>query len=186
MKLSVAALLVGALAIWTMFQFDWAIQRRDRETIADARRILATTRPYHARMRALAAERDRALEVARTAASAAESLDTTVHRLAGDTTIIGLRLRFPPLDSLLVAYDRRDGLRLRQLAALEIARQADARALRFTAPRVVQLEASLGDVVEIADCRLLGIRWLPRCPGRTLSFFVGSGLGFGAGLLLGG
>lgn len=171
------ALAAAALVLLLLARWDGAVNQRDAETIADARQILALSRPFHEQIARLAAERDRALLAAARARAAAQTIDTTIARLNADTTVVGLRLHFPTLNELLVSYERRDSLRLRELAARDLAQRFDARALRLTAPRVVQLEASLTGVVAIADCHLLGVSFLPRCPSRTLSFFLGLGAG---------
>jgi hypothetical protein len=171
------ALAAAALVLVVLARWDGAIGQRDAETIADARRLLALTKPFHAQIARLASERDSALAVAARARTAAQGLDTTIARLSADTTVIGLRLRFPTLNELLVSYERRDSTRLREILALQAAHAADARALRLAVPRVVDLEGSLTKVVAIADCHILGVKFLPRCPSRTLSFVIGTGVG---------
>lgn len=184
-RVPIGALVVAALVLYALARWDAAIGSRDAEIIADARRLLSLSKPFHARIARLAAIRDSALADAARARSGAQALDVRIDRQLSDTTIIGLRLRFPPLDSLLAAYDERDALRLREIRARELAFGAESYALRLSVPRIGQLEYSLGRVVEIADCHMLGIRWLPRCPSRTVAFFGGSGIGFVVGLLVG-
>lgn len=42
--------------------------------------------------------------------------------------------------------------------------------------RVAELERHLASVLTVADCHLLGVGFLPRCPGRTTAFVLGAGL----------
>lgn len=43
--------------------------------------------------------------------------------------------------------------------------------------RVADLERNLRATVAIAECRMLGLRFLPRCPSRTVSAVLGLGVG---------
>jgi Tfp pilus assembly protein PilE len=50
--------------------------------------------------------------------------------------------------------------------------------------RVAELEPLLTRGLKIVDCRVMGLRFMPRCPSRTASFFVGAGLGAAGALLV--
>lgn len=51
--------------------------------------------------------------------------------------------------------------------------------------RVADLERHLRETLAIADCRMLGLRFLPRCPSRTVSAVLGLGIGATAVLVSG-
>ncbi len=57
--------------------------------------------------------------------------------------------------------------RLQAFADSTRADQAEARA--------ALLEQNLTATLTVADCRMLGVKFLPRCPGRTASFLLGAG-----------
>jgi len=40
--------------------------------------------------------------------------------------------------------------------------------------RIAELERHLASVLTVADCHVLGAKWLPRCPGRTTAFVLGA------------
>ena len=42
--------------------------------------------------------------------------------------------------------------------------------------RVAELERHLASVLTVADCHILGAKWLPRCPSRTVSAALGAGV----------
>jgi hypothetical protein len=59
-------------------------------------------------------------------------------------------------------------------AYLEHARLADSTRADRAEARVVDLGRNLAAILDVADCHILGARFLPRCPSRTVSFVLGA------------
>jgi len=53
---------------------------------------------------------------------------------------------------------------------------ADSTRAASAEARAVELERHLASVLTVADCHILGAKFLPRCPGRTTAFVVGAGV----------
>ena len=64
---------------------------------------------------------------------------------------------------------------------LLLARVGDSTRADLAEARVATLEAHLAATLTIADCRVMGLKWFPHCPSRSLSFILGAG---GASLAL--
>ncbi len=84
-------------------------------------------------------------------------------------------------DSLPVLMRQRAVLRERILddsaayGRLLLARAGDSTRADLAEARVATLEAHLAATLTVADCHIGGMKWLPRCPSRTMSFLLGAG-----------
>jgi len=93
-------------------------------------------------------------------------------------------------ESLTVLVQTRDTLRAQVTTCCSLARQwelafrADSNRADLAERRNGELEQHLADVLKVAECHMLGARWLPRCPSRTASFLLGAGTAGSLALLL--
>jgi hypothetical protein len=69
-------------------------------------------------------------------------------------------------------------------AALTVKDVADSIRADRAEAAVDSAEARMRAVVKVADCRMLGIGFLPRCPSRTLSLVLGIAGGATAALVV--
>lgn len=95
-----------------------------------------------------------------------------------------------PAESLPVVLAQRDTAL--QLASFwqatasrwELAYRADSMRAVSLESRLTLLEANLAATLTVADCRLLGLHFLPRCPSRNTAAVVGVGVGIVGTLLV--
>jgi hypothetical protein len=59
----------------------------------------------------------------------------------------------------------------------EAAFRAESLRADFAVARANDLELNTAALLRVADCHMLGVHFLPRCPSRTVSAAVGAGVG---------
>ena len=69
-------------------------------------------------------------------------------------------------------------------ARLDLARRADSTRADQADRRVALLETQLASVLTVADCHMLGLGFLPKCPSRTVSAVLGAGAAVGVVLIV--
>jgi hypothetical protein len=181
-------LVAGAAAVllvfWLFAHWEAQIAGRDQATIAAAQQWLKAGAARRAERAALLAQ-------AQTSALRAAALAREARRhAAGDSLLnAGLDRATTAVDSLPIVLAQRDSARAAvaswadAFAALTVARVADSTRADRAEAALAEGERHLTGVVEIADCHLLGIGFLPRCLSRTASLVVGGLVGAGAAVV---
>lgn len=160
MKVRLPALifLVAATAALLYLFGKWQAGQgiEDRNIIEAAERSLAAGKAWRARRAKLVA-------IARAHVDTARQLQITIPPIT---------LEMGPVQLRGIAHDW-------QAVAVqwELADRADSTRADDAERRVADLELRLHDVLRVADCHILGAKFLPRCPSRTVSFLVGAGTG---------
>ncbi|HEX9239192.1 MAG TPA: hypothetical protein VF910_00880 [Candidatus Bathyarchaeia archaeon] len=127
-----------------------------------AQQVLALGNAFRLRQTELANRAASALQASRRGERAVKAFrDSLAHAPTPHDTI---RIQ-GAVNDLLVA--QRDSLTIAEAYQRARAERAES--------RVTLLEANLRATLMVADCHIGGLRWLPRCPGRTLSFLIGAG-----------
>jgi hypothetical protein len=74
--------------------------------------------------------------------------------------------------------------RTHEAAECQVALLACSERALIAEARVAELEPLLTRGLKIVDCRILGLRFAPRCPSRVVTFVVGVGLGVTGALVV--
>ncbi len=161
----------AAIFLYVFAQWQQRAATEDQGVIQSAQTALALGHSFRVRNAALA-------ERAKTALAASVAKNQVIHALRGAlqhalTPQDTIRIQVILVDSLTA---QRDSLTLAEAFQRTRAERAEA--------RVSLLELNLQATLTVADCRLLGVRWLPRCPSRNLSALLGLGTGAIAALAL--
>lgn len=180
----VGAAIIG-VALYGLGRWDAAVSSREAPAIAGARAWLAAGNARRADRARLIAARDRAgaradrlAAEARTHAASDEALNAALDRA---TTAV---------DSLPIVLAQRDTARAavaswaQAFAALTLKDRADSTRADRAEAAADTAAAHLRALIPIADCHMLGLGFLPRCPSRVLSAVLGVGTGAAAVLLL--
>lgn len=182
--LLVAGAAVVLLVLWFFARWDAQISQGDQATIAAAQQWLQAGK-------ARRLERGHLLAVALNAMTKATALqrEAQVHA-AGDRQLdAALGRARAAVESLSLVVAQRDSARAavtnwaQAFASLMVARLADSTRADRAEAALAEGERHLTDVVIIADCHLLGVGFLPRCPSRTVSLVVGGIVGAGAAVV---
>ena len=179
-KLSVplGVLLLGACGVAMLFWWSGKQGTEEGAVIHAAEQALAAGKAYRTRQAKLQEVAQRALNRATVAIAADRAKDASVRELT-------VRLASQPNDSTRVIILRqlvdtlmtqRDSARA-AIGALLIRMVADSARANAAEIRVAELERHLHATLVIAQCRWLGIRFLPKCPSRTVSAVLGFGVG---------
>jgi hypothetical protein len=166
--------LAGALVIYLFGRWEQAQGSEDGAIIQAAHNALTAGKAYRARQAKLASIAQQAGNRAALAIQGIHAKDTTIARLnaqlARDTT---------PQDStpalvakLSIVEGQRDSA-MSALADLRIKGLADSTRISNAESRVAVLESNLHATLTVAECHLLDVSFLPKCPSRTLSYVLG-------------
>jgi hypothetical protein len=148
--------ILGAIGLYWFGKWSERQGAEDRNIIQAAQRSLATGKAYRAHMAKLKT-------VSRVHADSARTIQVTIPPIT--LTMTPVQLRGAALDWQRVALQWELAFRAESLRAVT----ADT--------RVVDLETRLREVLTVADCHILGVSFLPRCPSRTVSFVLGAAAG---------
>jgi len=174
----VATLAAGLVLLYLLGKFVGRGSAEDQGVIRAATTALAQGKAYRQRLAILQAAAQRAQGRATVAIAADRAKDAEIRRL---TTV--LALDSTARDSVVTLTQMVDTLTSQRdsarsaVAALLFRSVADSTRSALAEARVAQLEANLRATLSVADCRLLGIGWMPRCPSRTASGLIGLGTG---------
>lgn len=161
----------AAIFLYVFAQWQQRASTEDQGVIQSAQAALALGHNFRVRNAALAERAKQALAVS-------QAKDQVIARLRGNlaaarTPQDTIRIQVILVDSLTA---QRDSLTLAEAFQRVRAERAEA--------RVSLLELNLQATLKIAECRIGGIRWFPRCPSRTTSLVLGLGTGALAVLVL--
>lgn len=169
---------VAAVALYLFGRWQSAQGRESGAIITQARQSLASGKAYRARQFALQQIARSNMALAREAQRVASirgaliaKLDTALDRASTvrDSMPIVLRqvveLRGQVSDLLFANLK------------LERARFGDSTRADEAEGRVAELERNTASLLTVGDCHIAGVRFLPRCPSRTVSLVVGLGIG---------
>lgn len=175
LRVPLATIVLGVLALYVFAQRQQSQGAESGSVFDAAAHELHMHKAWEARSAKLAAIAQAAAQNGRrwkakaeVAAPAAAQLDAT---LAAATTM---------RDSNGVLVHQVEFYRGQSLAweesshAFERAWLADSTRAGAAEARVTELEQHLAQVLTVADCHILGAKFLPRCPGRTTAFVVGA------------
>lgn len=172
---------VAALVLYGIGRWSAGIDAREADAIARAHAWLEAGK-------ARRADRARLIAAATAAQARADGFAAAARaHEASDTALNAALDRVKTaVDSLPIVLAQRDSARAsvaswaQAFAALTLVARADSlRAVRAEAA-ADSAEARLRDILPIADCHVLGLGFLPRCPSRTVSLLIGGILGAGA------
>jgi hypothetical protein len=177
-RLPFGTLLVGGLLLALLFWWSGRQGAESGAVIHAAHQALASGKAYRSRQAKLQAVAQRALNRAVVAIASDRAKDASLRelqtRLAGVATdserVVALRQIVDTVSA------QRDSARS-ALGYLLVRLVADSTRAFHAENRVAELERHLAAVLRVADCRILGISWAPRCPSRTVSAVVGATLG---------
>lgn len=157
-RLSIPLFLLAAAAVSLYYFGKWQAGQgiENRDVIRAAERSLAAGKAWRAR-------RTKLLAIARAHADTARHLQITIPPVT---------LKMGPVELRGIVIDWQ-----RVAAHWELADRADSTRADDAESRVADLELRLHDVLKVADCHILGAKFLPSCPSRPVSFAVGMGAG---------
>lgn len=176
LRVPLVAIVVAAIALYVFAQWTERQGLEDQGIIRGAEHALATGQAWRARQAKLAAIARAAVQTGRGWKAKAEAAAPAAAQLAATLT-----LATTARDSNGVLVHQVEFYRGQSLAweesshAFERAWLADSTRAGSAEARVTDLEQHLAQVLTVADCRLLGVKFLPRCPGRTTAFVLGAG-----------
>jgi len=154
LRVPLVTIAIGAIALYVFAQWTARQGAEDQRIIQAAEHALASGKAYRGRIAKLAAASRAHADTARTR----QVLIPIVTPAMTTTEIRG------------VAIDWQ-----RVARQWELAFRAESTRAVVAEGRVAELERHLAQVLTVADCRMLGIEFLPRCPGRTTAFVLGAG-----------
>lgn len=166
------AIVLALLLFWARGPSD------DAGAIERAKVALAQGKAYRIRLAKVQAVADRALARATVAIASDHAKDGAIRHLT-----VQLAQDSTARDSVQTLLAVRDTLTLQRdsaraaVGALLLRVTADSTLRAISQQRVDSLEMHLANMLTIADCRLLGVKFLPRCPSRTTSTIIGIGVG---------
>src|SRR6266566_7430500 len=151
---------IGIVALWGFLRWNAAQGAEDTGAIRTAENALALGHAFRARQEVLAQRAKTALESSRTLERAVSALRGQLQH--APTIRDTVRIQVVLIDSLTA---QRDSLTIAEAYQRARAERAES--------RVALLESNLRSTLTVADCRLLGASWLPRCPSRNLTALLG-------------
>ena len=166
------------LALGLALLFGARTPSEDRVAIKRAELALAQGKAYRSQLTKIKAVADRALARATVAIAADHAKDGAIRSLT-----VQLAQDSSARDSVQTLLAVRDTLTVQRdsaraaVASLLLLRTADSIMVAISRQRVDSLERHLANVLTIADCRMLGVKFLPRCPSRTTATIAGIGIG---------
>jgi len=177
LRVPLVAIVLAALALYIFGKWTATQGIEDQGIIRGAEHALATGKAWRARQAKLAAIAQANVDTARqwkakaiARAPLAAQLDTalTVVKTARDSNVVLLEHTAVLREQVLFWEASARGFEQAWLADSTRADGAEA--------RVAELERHLASVLTVADCRMLGVRFLPRCPSRMVSAALGAGV----------
>lgn len=185
MNRPVAIVIVGAAAaavlLYALGRWDAAVSRRGDEAIVAAKAWLAAgnaRRAERARLLAIAAEQGRRAAQLVAEARAHVASDTVLDRALERAT--------SAVDSLPIVLAQRDSARAavaswaQAFAAVTLKDRADSVRADRAETALDSAEIRMRNLLAVADCHWLGVKFLPKCLSRTASFVVGAAGGAAA------
>ncbi len=170
-----ALLLLGALLLAALQVWDRATTARLEDGVQQVRVALAQHKSWQRQQDEMKRQRDAALALAAVHRARWQDMEQSRGQLdqqlaqARDTAALVVALK-----GIVLVQDRvinslkRENMAL--YAALAISQaQADS-----AAARVAQLERASAQLLKSADCHIMGLGFLPRCPSRTTSLIIGA------------
>jgi hypothetical protein len=183
-RIPAITLVVGLLIIFGLSRYWVKASLESAGVIGASRATLRLRKPFHAQMRALQAVSQRYADSARILRQVAEAKGGLIRSLDTALTRAGTMR-----DSLLVVVNQREAFQSQAAVCCQLAHQwelafrADSTRADRAEARVTDLEGHLANTLTIADCHLLGAKWLPRCMSRTASALLGAGIASAALIL---
>lgn len=174
LSIPLVALVLAGAAFYYLGQWSGAQGSEDHTAIVAAERALAAGKAWRARRVTLLAAAQAHADTARRLAAQAETREPVI--VALDTVIARATSSGDSLAGLVmqnVQLRRQSAERGAALIQMTRARWADSTRADDAERRVTDLELHLDHILDIADCHLLGVKFLPRCPNRTVSFVAG-------------
>jgi len=176
---------LGGLALLGFLKYESAQGAESGLIIASARQALESGNAYRSHLGALQRAGQALRDSARSQTNVARLRGLLVAKL--DTA---LSQAVTQRDSLRIVLVQRDTLKAQLTLAQatahawEMADRADSMGKAVAEARVADLERNLTATLGVAECRLLGLHFLPRCPSRTAVGLLGLGTGALAVLVL--
>lgn len=176
LRVPIVGLALGALLLYALAQFTARQDVESQDIIQAAEHAIAAGKAWRARQAKLAAIAQAATQSGRTwrakaeaAASAAVQLEAVLAQATTAPESIGVLVHQ-------VEFYRGQALAWAESShAFERAWLADSTRADLAEGRVATLEQHLAHVLTVADCHILGAKFLPRCPSRTVSAALGAG-----------
>jgi hypothetical protein len=176
LRVPILTIAAAAVALYAFGMCQARSGREDAAIIRSAEQALAVGKAYRARQAQLGAIARAQADSAAAWKRRAQARDPRIAQLdtalaqattARDSNVVlgqqNLELRGQVADWQ-VAFGR-----------LDLARLADSTRADRAEARVALLEQHLAATLTVADCRMLGLRFLPRCPSRLVSAALGAG-----------
>jgi hypothetical protein len=177
LRVPLVAIVLAALALYVFGKWTATQGLEDQGIIRAAEHAIATGKAWRARSARLAAIARASADSARrwkakaiVAAPVAAQLDTALAQaqtMRDSNTVLTHQTAF---------YQGQAQLWEASARGFERAWLADSTRADDAEARVAELERHLASVLTVADCRVLNLRFMPRCPGRTTAFFLGAGV----------
>ena len=177
LRVPIVSLVLAALALYVFSRWQARQGSEDATIIRSAEQALAVGKAYRVHQAQLRTAAQRAGARATSALAAAGAKDTTVARLqlelkADTAARDSVRTLVVTVTTVVAQRDSARGA----ARAFFLKAVADSTRADRAEARVQTLEANLAATLTVADCRMLGLRFLPRCPGRLVSAALGAGL----------
>lgn len=170
-----------ALAAIALYWFGKWSERQGLEhsdVIHRADSALAAGKAFRATQAQFRAAAHHATSRGTVAIATATAADTTVARLKQElAAALTVRDSVTKLLAEVVVLTAQRDSAYAAAVAFRRASIADSMRADFAVARVADLEANLAATLRVADCHILGARFLPRCPSRTASLAIGAGAG---------
>lgn len=175
LRVPLVTIVAAAVALYVFAQWTERQGLEDQGIIRGAEQALATGQAWRARQAKLTAIARAAVQTGRGWKAKAEAAAPAAARLAATLTLattardsnVVLVHQVAFYQSQAVAWEASSrGFERAWLADSTRAGAADA--------RIAELEQHLAQMLTVADCRMLGVRFLPRCPSRTTSAVLGA------------
>lgn len=177
LRIPIATIAIAALALYLFGKWQATQGGEDARIIQSSRNALAAGKAYRARQAQLAAAAATHAASARTwqlkaqaSAPAAAQLDRALEeaKTSADSNVV-LTHQVAFYQGQALAWSTAYG-------ELQLARAADSTRADRAEARIALLEQNLAATLTVADCRLLGVKFLPRCPSRNVAFVLGAGV----------
>lgn len=176
-RVPLTTLAIAALALYVFGKWSQSQGAESGAIIQSSRNALAAGKAYRAQVATLAALAQAAAQSGRTwrakaeaAAPAARQLEAT---LAEAATVRDSNVA---LVHQVGFYQGQARFWEESSHAFERAARADSTRAVAAEDRAADLERHVAAVLTVADCRVLGVTFLPRCPSRNVAFVLGAGV----------
>ena len=169
---------VVAILLYFLGHADGAAAAEDAQVFQNAALVLHAGKAYRARQALFERTAQALRDSARSQGTTARIRGTLVAKLDS-----ALSQSTTQAESLSVVLVQRDTLKaqvtLWQAIAhrWELADRADSTRAALAEARNTILERNLSATLGVAECHLLSVHWLPKCPSRTAMYVLGIGTG---------